>query len=234
MGTLPSRVTTPPPSHIIMALSMRSMRATTSAVGTFGGKKPTPKAAAAASGADFAATLPGAIAPFDEPFLDPLKFSEGADASRLLRYREAELTHGRVAMLATVGFIVGEQVEDSSFLFDKYISGPAIGHFQQVEEVAPLFWETIALFVAVSETLRVQRGWADPYEGEEAYWALKEDYYPGDMKFAPLGLTPLTNEEFEDMQLKELSNGRLAMIAIAGMVAQELVDGKTLVGHFSS
>merc|ERR1740138_1874292 len=175
-----------------MALSMRSMRATTSALGTFGGKKPTPKAAAAASGADFAATLPGAIAPFDEPFLDPLKFSEGADASRLLRYREAELTHGRVAMLATVGFLVGEQVEGSSFLFDKYISGPAIGHFQQVEEVAPLFWEIIALVVAIAETTRVQK------------------------------------------RLRELSHCRLAMIAISGMVAQELVDGKTLVGHFSS
>jgi len=186
------------------------------------------------TGGEFTAQLPGALPPFNTPFLDPLKFSEATPSKDMLRYREAELTHGRVAMLSTVGFVVGEQVEGSSFLFDKYISGPAIGHFQQVEEVAPLFWETIALFVAVSETLRVQRGWADPYEGEEAYWALKEDYYPGDMKFDPLGLTPLTNEEFEDMQLKELSNGRLAMIAIAGMVAQELVDGKTLVGHFSS
>jgi len=152
----------------------------------------------------------------------------------MLRYREAELTHGRVAMLATVGFLVGEQVEGSSFLFDKYISGPAIGHFQQVEEVAPAFWEIVAIGVAIAETLRVQRGWADPYEGEEAYWALKDGYYPGDMQFDPLGLTPLTQDEFEDMQLKELSNGRLAMIAIAGMVAQELVDGKTIIGHFSS
>ena len=152
----------------------------------------------------------------------------------LLRFREAELTHGRVAMLASVGFLVGEQVEGSSFLFDKYISGPAIGHFQQVEEVAPAFWETIALSVAVAETLRVQRGWADPYEGDEAWWALKDGYYPGDLKFDPLGLEPLTQEDFEDMQLKELSNGRLAMIAISGMVAQELVDGKTLVGHFAS
>ena len=188
----------------------------------------------AKSGADFVAQLPGAIPPFDEPFLDPLKFSEGMSSKDLLRFREAELTHGRVAMLASVGFLVGEQVEGSSFLFDKYISGPAIGHFQQVEEVAPAFWETIALSVAVAETLRVQRGWADPYEGDEAWWALKDGYYPGDLKFDPLGLEPLTQGDFEDMQLKELSNGRLAMIAISGMVAQELVDGKTLVGHFAS
>jgi hypothetical protein len=35
-------------------------------------------------------------------------------------------------MLASLGFIVGEQVEGSSFLFDSQITGPAIGHFQQV------------------------------------------------------------------------------------------------------
>jgi hypothetical protein len=226
-----------------MALSMRSLSSVT--------KRAAPKAEASApppppptpakvqgldtskTGADFVKQLPGAIPPFDDPYLDPLQFSEGADASRLLRYREAELTHGRVAMLATVGFLVGEQVEGSSFLFDKYISGPAIGHFQQVEEVAPLFWEIIALVVAIAETTRVQKGWNDPYNGK-GLWLLKDDYTPGDLAFDPLGLTPDDSEEFEQMRLRELSHCRLAMIAISGMVAQELVDGKTLVGHFSS
>ena len=36
----------------------------------------------------------------------------------LWRYREAELTHGHVAMLAVLGFLVGEAVEGSIFLFD--------------------------------------------------------------------------------------------------------------------
>ena len=36
---------------------------------------------------------------------------------------------------------------------------------------------------------------------------------------------------FVNMRNKELNNGRLAMIAIAGMVAQELVDKNTIIGH---
>lgn len=33
------------------------------------------------------------------------------------------------------------------------------------------------------------------------------------------------------MMTKELNNGRLAMLATIGVWAQELVDGKTILGH---
>jgi Chlorophyll A-B binding protein len=46
--------------------------------------------------------------------------------------------------------------------------------------------------------------------------------------FDPLGLKPSNANELKDMSSKELNNGRLAMIGIAGMVAQELVSGKEL------
>merc|ERR1712127_218390 len=75
-------------------------------------------------------TMPGALAPMG--FFDPLGFAAKADEGTLKRYREAEVTHGRVAMLAVIGFFVGEAVEGSSFLFDAQISGPAITHFTQV------------------------------------------------------------------------------------------------------
>ena len=78
----------------------------------------------------------GAIAPFKNGF-DPLGLSKRKTFDDLKRYREAELTHGRVCMLAAVGILVGEYVEGSSFLFDASITGPAINHFQQVP---PPFW----------------------------------------------------------------------------------------------
>merc|ERR1712125_236255 len=77
-----------------------------------------------------AADIPGALDPVG--FFDPLGFAEKADERTLKRYREAEVTHGRVSMLAVVGFLVGEKVEGSSFLFDASIKGPAITHLAQV------------------------------------------------------------------------------------------------------
>ena len=74
-------------------------------------------------------------------FFDPLGFAEKADEATLKRYREAEVTHGRVAMLAVIGFLVGEAVEGSSFLFDASISGPAISHPGQV----PGGWDALII-----------------------------------------------------------------------------------------
>ena len=47
----------------------------------------------------------GATAPFG--FFDPLGLSKDVDAGRLAFYRECEIKHGRVAMLATVGYLTG-------------------------------------------------------------------------------------------------------------------------------
>lgn len=38
---------------------------------------------------------------------------------------------------------------------------------------------------------------------------LREDYYPGDIGFDPLGLRPTDQAEFDIMATKELQNGRL-------------------------
>ena len=55
---------------------------------------------------------------------------------------------------------------------------------------------------------------------------------PGTSGFDPLGLKPSDPAGFKIMQAKDLQNGRLAMLAAAGFMAQELVDGKGIVEHF--
>jgi hypothetical protein len=48
-------------------------------------------------------SIPGALPPVG--IFDPLGFAEKADEPTLKRYREAELTHGRVAMLAVSAYL---------------------------------------------------------------------------------------------------------------------------------
>ena len=174
--------------------------------------------------------LPGALAPVG--FFDPLGLAEKATDATLMRYREAELAHGRVAMLAVIGFFVGEQVEGSSFLFDASISGPAITHITQVPDG---FWAVIIAFIGAAEASRAEAGWVDPSDCPvDQPGLLRDDYMPGDLKFDPLGLKPEDAEEFEIMQTKELQHGRLAMLAAAGFLAQEAVDGQGIIEHFTS
>ena len=59
-------------------------------------------------------------------------------------------------------------------------------------------------------------------------FSIRSDFEPGDFGFDPLGLRPESPEEVKEMQTKELNNGRLAMIAISGMVVQELATGNKL------
>ena len=106
--------------------------------------------------------------------------------------------------------------------------------------VNPVFFEVLALVIGCAELYRSLVGWKSPFKAgittklEPGFGtkytpgSLQEGYYPGDIGFDPLGLKPKGGAEFAEMQTKELQNGRLAMLAIAGAVAQELVDGKVL------
>jgi len=174
----------------------------------------------------FAWGLPGALDPVGD--FDPLGISENTSLVQMKQYREAETTHGRVAMLAVIGFLVTEAPVSFHPLFntgDKDI-GPAIRHLDEVRVVAPFFFEILGLVIGAAEVGRALKGWEMP--GNEDNLILKEEYYPGDIGFDPLGLKPDNFEEFSEMNTKELQHGRLAMLGIAGIVAQELVNSKEI------
>ena len=149
------------------------------------------------------AGLPGAIAPAGQ--FDPANFLEGASKDEVYRLREAEITHGRVGMLASAGFLVQEYWHP---LFSAD-GGPAI---EQIPKLPVPLWFGMALGIGIAETLRIQAGWANPYEGMDNVQKLRPGYYPA---------------EFRTMQEKELSHGRLGMLAAAGFMAQEAVTGQT-------
>merc|ERR1719476_101216 len=162
-------------------------------------------------------------------FFDPLGFATDAEMTggRLLFLREVELKHGRVGMLASLGFLVGEQYHP---LFGGNIDVPSYVAFQET----PLqsFWPAVVLAIAIPEIFSVfsfqptvRRVKSDEV-GQT--WAMRLDHTPGDLGFDPLGLKPEDPEELLQMQNKELNNGRLAMIAAAGMIAQEVATGEKL------
>jgi hypothetical protein len=173
----------------------------------------------------------GQLPPFG--FWDPLGLSTGHSEGKILYYREAELKHGRVCMLASHGFLVGENYHP---LFGGDIDVPSYIAFQ----ATPLqtFWVSVLATIAIPEvalsiptfakpTARrtVNRGSNTAYDG---LFSIEANRIPGDLGYDPLGLKPKTEKGLLDMQNRELNNGRLAMIAMAGMVAQELVSGEKI------
>nr|7Y5E_72 Chain 72, Fucoxanthin-chlorophyll a-c binding protein, chloroplastic [Porphyridium purpureum]7Y5E_7N Chain 7N, Fucoxanthin-chlorophyll a-c binding protein, chloroplastic [Porphyridium purpureum]7Y7A_77 Chain 77, Fucoxanthin-chlorophyll a-c binding protein, chloroplastic [Porphyridium purpureum]7Y7A_7o Chain 7o, Fucoxanthin-chlorophyll a-c binding protein, chloroplastic [Porphyridium purpureum] len=136
---------------------------------------------------------------------DPIGISEYVD----IRYlRESELKHGRICMLAAVGLIVQELVTFGGKYFPKML--PVQAHDFYLGGMSQLL-----LFIAAFESL--------------SYFAIRETLEgkrePGDFGFDPLNLgkEPAAFAKFRESELK---NGRLAMIAVGGMIHQQWVSGQ--------
>jgi len=153
-------------------------------------------------------------------FFDPVGFCEDATEGKIRFYREVELKHGRVAMVASLGYLVAEQFHP---LWGGSIDVPSFVAFQ----ATPLqtFWPAVVLLISIIEVFSVF-SFNTPIGGEP--WSVRSDHAPGDLGFDPMGLKPTDPKELKEMQTKELNNGRLAMFAIAGMVAQEAATGGKL------
>ena len=137
--------------------------------------------------------------PFKQPpFLPP--------AMQPAFLREAELKHSRLAMVSVLAFPVLEH----------FSSGLGIDAFQQLPDLAQL---SAVQLMFLSEFTSMNRGWRNPLE---APFTLNDNYQPGDLGFG------LWNSTMGDMMDKELNNGRLAMVAMLGMMAQELVTHQRL------
>jgi|Dee2metaT_10_FD_contig_31_6307648_length_702_multi_10_in_0_out_0_1 light-harvesting complex I chlorophyll a/b binding protein 1 len=171
--------------------------------------------------------LPGDIAPTG--FFDPLGLSNGKDANTIKMWREAELKHGRVCMLASVGVLTQELLKNPLG-----IDGPGIRHFDLVDQQFPEFGELFILLCAFIEGWTIQNKWESRSETRDLKRAarLRDDVDAGDYGWDPLEWYPEDPEEQAIIKTKELQNGRLAMLGFAGIVAQELTDGKEILCHF--
>lgn len=168
-------------------------------------------------------------------YFDPWGFTIGASENKIRSYREAELKHARIAMLACLGFFVGETSPFKLTSDGEIIDGASVYALQKSFEINPQIWLMPIIIIIALEcisavaTFRMSK---DPSKTFE----LTADYTPGDVlaplgvTFDPLGLAPKDPKQFEEMQTKELNNGRVAMLAILGFFAQEASTGQPIFG----
>ena len=171
--------------------------------------------------------LVGDIAPTG--FFDPLGLSKGKDAATLKQWRDAEIKHGRVCMLASVGLLTQELLKNPLG-----IDGPSIRHFDLVDVEFPEFGEFFIVICAWIEGWTIVNKWEprSVTKGLNRQARLRDDVDAGDYGWDPLGWYPEDAEQQQIIRTKELQNGRVAMLAVAGIIAQELSDGKEVLCHF--
>merc|ERR1719453_1118892 len=119
------------------------------------------------NGVTFAKTLPGITAPLD--FFDPAGFcsQEGVTDGKIRFYREVEVKHARVAMLAAFGFPVAEQFHP---LWGGDIDVPSYIAFQETPLQA--FWPAVVVAIAIAEVFSVF-SFQSPFGGET--WSMRTD-----------------------------------------------------------
>jgi len=215
--TVQSPVAFAPPSAVVT----RTPRAIVNMQDQIGFQDPVQeekRAAAADKSGEFCYGLPGALAPVGN--FDPFNFLDGKTFDQVRTWREAELAHCRVGMLAAAGFLVQEK-------FHPLFSGDGGTAIEQFDKLPPIMWVLITLGIGACESLRIAVGWSNPNEPNHVFQKLRSEYVPGDIGFDPLSLKPSDPAEFREMQTKELQNGRLAMLAAFGFMIQEGVTGQT-------
>merc|ERR1712070_1298561 len=152
-------------------------------------------------------------------YWDPLGLSKDGNQETFIRRRTTEIKHGRISMLATMGYITPE------------IAGKFPGYLSPSKELAfsdipnglaavskvPFFgWLQIGLYCLYCEAAGMGYGY-----NEELY----ANRAPGDLGWKPPLLTTSDPELKKKKLNAELANGRLAMMAIIGMFYQDGLTG---------
>jgi len=149
---------------------------------------------------------------------DPLGF--GTDPAMLAKFREAELIHCRWAMLGVAGMLAVEVLG-----YGNWLEAP-IGMTKGEDAT----WFGLNLGPATfNNTAAVElalMGFAEGMRAKETDATKK--CYPGG-SFDPMGMS---KGDLATLQLKELKNGRLAMVAVFGMWMQAAVTGTGPVANW--
>jgi hypothetical protein len=145
----------------------------------------------------------GAMEPLG--FFDPLNFTKVGDEKGFRQLRAAELKHGRVAMMASVGLLGQHFIK-----FPGFENTPA-GFAAVLTGAGTLGFFGLAVSCSILELA----------------WREDPSKEPGNFG-DPFGVNMYDTE----MRNKEISNGRFAMICVLAIFAAELATGKDAIQQF--
>jgi len=170
------------------------------------------------------ATLPLANPQDGVLMWDPVGFCKDGKQETFDKYREAEIKHGRVAMLAVVGLVVQHYVHIPNFVTPEGLipmgdMPSGLGALNQ--EPGGQAFGLLVLAAGLVETgiLRAPEG-AKPWEfGDPAGWRKEISYL-----------------DMDDDTLKtyEIEHGRLAMLGFMGAITAEYVTGYDAVQQWEN
>mmetsp|Transcript_26093 Transcript_26093/g.38629 ORF Transcript_26093/g.38629 Transcript_26093/m.38629 type:complete len:319 (+) Transcript_26093:69-1025(+) len=178
-------------------------------------------------------TMPGDVG------FDPLGLAKNAKLLGI--FREAEVKHSRLAMLAAAGWPLSELLDNKiATLLNLTPALDTMGRAPipssnwsanvNFESIPDIYWIGVAALASAVELL-----------GTEKWMGKEPDYkFAGCLGFDPLGFYPKDNDPQgqKRMQTAEIKHGRTAMMAVAGYYIQEHLTGLPLIGpalsHFFS
>merc|ERR1712032_1423105 len=133
---------------------------------------------------------------------DPMQLADTPD--KLAFYREAEIKHARLAMLAAFGWPVSEITNFGGLLTgDGRAPSLLNGGLGAVNGV---YWAAVVGLAVYWES-----------QGLDKQFSKKSDYLPGMLGFDPLGA------DSDSMRNAEITNGRVAMLAITAFALEEAI-----------
>lgn len=161
---------------------------------------------------------------------DPLGL--GSDPDTLKWFVQAEIFHGRWAMIGTTGVLIPGLATKTGVV-----------DFPEWYDAGKVFVESSGIpFATLLMSQLLLMGWAEAKryydflepgsQGDGSFFGITDDFkgngngYPGGLFFDPFGLSRGDPEMLKDYKVKEIKNGRLAMVAWLGFFAQYAATGK--------
>ena len=128
--------------------------------------------------------------------------------------KEAEIKHGRTAMLAVPTLMSLEVIKPDTLGINELSS-------------TPLEYQLLLLGIfGTSEVSQLLKAYEFP-TNVDAWFNMKDDHIPGEYSFDPLNISNDNNSVL--LKKNELFAGRTAMLAAAGIIGYELTTGNLAV-----